>query len=553
MATKITTRVLADDAVTDAKIADVTLTTATQSASDNTTKIATTAYVTTAIANLADSAPSTLNTLNELAAALGDDANYATTTTNAIAAKLPLAGGTLTGNLLIGHTSSFAHADADNLAIGDGTNNSGLTIYTGSSKESSIIFGNAGTNGNIEAGIKYYHESHGTVANRRAMTFATGGSMAERMRIDSSGKVMIGSTNPGVGGTIDLSVGSTSSSGGITLWSPTNSAHSIGFGDGYTGTDRYRGYLEYLHSSDSMRFGTSATERIRITSAGKVGIGTTAPNLKLHVEEDADTWVGEFKNVRSAGGYGLRIDNTGAGGATDTRYALGVYTPGNTGFFVRNNGNVGIGTTTPSTTLQVNASGGGNLLVSRTGSAGGLYIESDGTNGVIRNPANSPLLFQTNGANTRMKIHADGKVEFNGGPVKGMRQAVQYQGATNSTSISANSNATFQSTTITTTGNSKLVVWAHSGQILKLQMNSNPWMRIAVNGTYIGAAHEGHHYWYGISSGTSQRLFLTEFGVSGTLAAGTHTVTMVGGTYAADMTFNYQNQSGHMVIMEVGA
>jgi hypothetical protein len=100
------------------------------------------------------------------------------------------------GQVMIGHTSSFAHADADNLAIGDGTNNSGLTIYTGASKESSIIFGNAGTNGNIEAGIKYYHESHGTVANRRAMTFATGGSMAERMRIDSSGKVGINDTNP---------------------------------------------------------------------------------------------------------------------------------------------------------------------------------------------------------------------------------------------------------------------------------------------------------------------------------------------------------------------
>ncbi len=77
----------------------------TQSASDNTTKIATTAYVTTALANLSDSAPSTLNTLNELAAALGDDANYATTTTNAIAAKLPLAGGTMTGN--IAHASDF--------------------------------------------------------------------------------------------------------------------------------------------------------------------------------------------------------------------------------------------------------------------------------------------------------------------------------------------------------------------------------------------------------------------------------------------------------------
>ena len=74
----------------------------TQAASDNTTKIATTAYVTTALANMVDSAPSTLDTLNELAAALGDDANFSTTVTNNIATKLPLAGGTLTGDLLLG-------------------------------------------------------------------------------------------------------------------------------------------------------------------------------------------------------------------------------------------------------------------------------------------------------------------------------------------------------------------------------------------------------------------------------------------------------------------
>ena len=84
----------------------------TQSASDNTTKVATTAYVTTAIANLADSAPSTLNTLNELAAALGDDANFSTTVTNSIAAKLPLAGGALTGALT--STSSITAASGGN-------------------------------------------------------------------------------------------------------------------------------------------------------------------------------------------------------------------------------------------------------------------------------------------------------------------------------------------------------------------------------------------------------------------------------------------------------
>ena len=49
------------------------------------------------VASITDSAPGTLDTLNELAAALGDDANFSTTVTNSIATKLPLSGGTMTG------------------------------------------------------------------------------------------------------------------------------------------------------------------------------------------------------------------------------------------------------------------------------------------------------------------------------------------------------------------------------------------------------------------------------------------------------------------------
>ena len=60
---------------------------------------ATESYVDTEVSNLVDSAPGTLDTLNELAAALGDDANFSTTVTNSIAAKLPLAGGTMTGDI----------------------------------------------------------------------------------------------------------------------------------------------------------------------------------------------------------------------------------------------------------------------------------------------------------------------------------------------------------------------------------------------------------------------------------------------------------------------
>lgn len=63
---------------------------ATATAGDNSTKLATTAFVATAIANLIASAPGALDTLNELAAALGNDANFAATITSALAGKADL-------------------------------------------------------------------------------------------------------------------------------------------------------------------------------------------------------------------------------------------------------------------------------------------------------------------------------------------------------------------------------------------------------------------------------------------------------------------------------
>jgi hypothetical protein len=148
---------------------------------------------------------------------------------------------------------------------------SGTTLTIGASGDTIIV--PAGTvslpaittTGDTNTGI--FFPAADTIA------FTEGGT--EAMRINSSGDVQIGSTNAGVGGDIDLSIGNTSSSGGITLWSTTTASHSIGFGDGYIGTDRYRGYLEYNHTGDSMRFATSATERMRIDSSGAMLLGTT--------------------------------------------------------------------------------------------------------------------------------------------------------------------------------------------------------------------------------------------------------------------------------------
>ena len=96
----------------------------TQSVSDNSTNVATTAYVDAQVATVVDSSPATLNTLNELAAALGDDANYATTTATSLGTKLPKAGGTMTGSVLYNDNVQAQFGNDPDLRIYHGGSNS---------------------------------------------------------------------------------------------------------------------------------------------------------------------------------------------------------------------------------------------------------------------------------------------------------------------------------------------------------------------------------------------------------------------------------------------
>ena len=100
-----------------------TTTATTQAESDDSTKVATTAYVVDKITTLIGGAPSTLNDLNELAAAINDDANYNSTLTTALATKLPLAGGTMTGNVTFGDNNKAIFGAGSDLEIyHDGSN-----------------------------------------------------------------------------------------------------------------------------------------------------------------------------------------------------------------------------------------------------------------------------------------------------------------------------------------------------------------------------------------------------------------------------------------------
>ena len=95
----------------------------TAAAGTNTTQVATTAFVGTAVSNLVASAPAALDTLNELATALGNDANFSTTLTTNLGLKAPKADPTFTGTVTAPAITAtgLITASASGVAFTDGT------------------------------------------------------------------------------------------------------------------------------------------------------------------------------------------------------------------------------------------------------------------------------------------------------------------------------------------------------------------------------------------------------------------------------------------------
>ena len=104
--------------------------------------------------------------------------------------------GTPDGNVHIQDSNAgsvTADADADQLVL-ESSGNTGMSFLSPGTGESSIYFGNSGTNGQKDGWIKYYHETHSTTANRRSLSFKTGGG-DEKMFLSSDGDLIVGGHN----------------------------------------------------------------------------------------------------------------------------------------------------------------------------------------------------------------------------------------------------------------------------------------------------------------------------------------------------------------------
>jgi hypothetical protein len=102
---------------------------------------------------------------------------------------------------------------------------------------------------------------------------------ATAITIDSSENVGIGTSSPSnYNSAMNNLVIADSGDSGITVVSGTSSEGSIAFADGTSGQDAYRGWINYNHGANFMRFSTNGSQRMRIDSSGNVLVGKTSAN-----------------------------------------------------------------------------------------------------------------------------------------------------------------------------------------------------------------------------------------------------------------------------------
>tara|TARA_R100001509_G_scaffold10615_1_gene5638 strand:- start:74 stop:991 length:918 start_codon:yes stop_codon:yes gene_type:complete len=162
----------------------------------------------------------------------------------------PVGGGstiTITGIASVTNNISVGNSVTATTYFGDGSQLTGIDatkIETGNTKVETI---DTGSDGHIKI------TTEGT----------------ERVRIDSAGRLLLGTTTVGDSSSDDLII-ATSGRTGMTIRSGSSNNGIIHFADATSGGGEYVGAILYSHNTNHMRFDTNGTEKLRITSEGYV-------------------------------------------------------------------------------------------------------------------------------------------------------------------------------------------------------------------------------------------------------------------------------------------
>ena len=216
--------------------------------------------------------------------------------------------------------------------------------------------------------------------------------------ISTTGRVLLGTTTEGFADADDLTI-ATSGNTGMTIRSGTTSYSSIFFSDATSGSGEYDGFIQYNHNTQKLTVGTGATgsSDFAIDSSGNIGIGTTSPDGKLDVRGtifvNGDGTGGRIfassGNLSLSDGNGrqvLRIDDPGAGNSHNHIFD--------------SNGRLGIGTTSPSTGLEITSGMNSDGLSILKGSNSSVFLGHNGS-------GDEGLLQLKDGGTTTIQIYGE--------------------------------------------------------------------------------------------------------------------------------------------------
>ena len=350
------------------------------------------------------------------------------------------------------------------------------------------------------------------IPNLPAVANLSGAELLEAVQAGSSVKVSLNQLNAlfrigpvsfplavdigGTGTTTSTGTGSVVLSNNPVLVNPSFSIGSFGLGTVTAPSITFTGDLNtgiWSPGADTVAVSTGGVERMRIDSAGNVGIGAPTPSgQKLDVNGNIRTSGGgtitafEADAVRSnrlvlaADASGSYLNATfGTAGTSVMRFQ----TANVERMQIDSVGNVGIGTATPT------FSSGSGLEVQRTDavttvrverigtSANALEVRSGAALGEIAVVSNNPLLFSTNNTE-RMRITSGGDVGIGTAPAAGIKLAVAAASGTTIADFTNNVDANFQvktTTGLTTVGSSVSAP-------LAIQVSNTERMRIDTSG-----------------------------------------------------------------------